>query len=113
MDCLRAMINPTADIHALCSISRFGLFADFRCDCERRLIEFCAPMSALRDLVCFRCGCTNGRSREIGINKSVFCGCHKRSFLSLATIPPESLKNLVPQTLGETLFDFVTFLAVG
>lgn len=37
--------------------------------------------------------------------------CQKRSFLSQAVLMPELLKNLVPQTLGKTAFDFVTFLA--
>lgn len=37
----------------------------------------------------------------------------KRSFLSFGRVLPKSLKNLVPQTLGKTLFDFVTFLAVA
>lgn len=37
----------------------------------------------------------------------------KRSFLSLAEMRPRALKNLLPQTLGKTLFDFVTFLAVA
>ncbi len=37
--------------------------------------------------------------------------CQKRSFLSQALLTLESLKNLVPQTLGETAFGFVTFLA--
>lgn len=35
----------------------------------------------------------------------------KRSFLSQVVPSPESFKNLVPQTLGKTAFDFVTFLA--
>ena len=34
-----------------------------------------------------------------------------RSFVSRALLKPEGLKNLVPQTLGKTAFDFVTFLA--
>ncbi|MGS4983309.1 MULTISPECIES: hypothetical protein [Pseudosulfitobacter] len=37
--------------------------------------------------------------------------CHKRSFLSQALLTLESLKNLVPQALGETAFGSVTFLA--
>lgn len=35
----------------------------------------------------------------------------KRSFLSPAATDPQTLKILVPQTLGETRFDFVTFLS--
>lgn len=35
----------------------------------------------------------------------------KRSVLSQAWPSPESLKNPVPETLGKTVFDFVTFLA--
>ncbi|WP_229802356.1 hypothetical protein [Paramylibacter ulvae] len=35
----------------------------------------------------------------------------KRSFLSYLMLTPELLKNPVPQTLGKTAFDFVTFLA--
>jgi hypothetical protein len=34
----------------------------------------------------------------------------KRSFLKLAAMLPQTLKNLVPQTLGETRYDSVTFL---
>ncbi|WP_300012514.1 hypothetical protein [uncultured Roseobacter sp.] len=37
----------------------------------------------------------------------------KRSFLSLTTASLETLKNIVSQTLGKTLFDFVTFLAAS
>ncbi|WP_281251748.1 hypothetical protein [Yoonia maricola] len=39
--------------------------------------------------------------------------CQKRSFLSLAATRPKALKNLVPQSLGETRIDFVTFLAAS
>jgi len=39
--------------------------------------------------------------------------CQKRSFLSLRGVLPKSLKNLLPQNLGRTPFDFVTFLAVA
>ncbi len=37
--------------------------------------------------------------------------CQKRSFLSHTLPTQESLKIIVPQTLGKTRFDFVTFLA--
>lgn len=37
--------------------------------------------------------------------------CQKRSFLSQPLLTSESLENLVPQTLGKTVFDVVTFLA--
>ena len=37
--------------------------------------------------------------------------CQKRSFLSQSTLGLKSLKNLVPQTLGKTAFDFGSFLA--
>ncbi|WP_299971819.1 hypothetical protein, partial [uncultured Roseobacter sp.] len=33
-----------------------------------------------------------------------------RSFLSLTAAIPQTVKNLVPQTLGEIRFDIVTFL---
>ena len=36
--------------------------------------------------------------------------CQKQSFSAQALLTPESLKSLVPQTLGKTTFDFVTFL---
>jgi len=39
--------------------------------------------------------------------------CQKRPFLSLTAWSPESLKILVPQTLGKTSIDFVTFLAAS
>lgn len=39
------------------------------------------------------------------------CAGQIRSFLSQALPTPESLKNLVLQTLGKTRLDFVTFLA--
>ncbi len=35
----------------------------------------------------------------------------KRSFLSEGLLTPEAMKNHVPQTLGETVFDFVSFIA--
>jgi hypothetical protein len=37
----------------------------------------------------------------------------KRSFLSQALLSPKSLKNLAPQTLGKTAFDFGTFFGLS
>ena len=47
------------------SIRSFGLKAVIRCDCDRRLVQFCTPMTGARDEAVFRLGGMNSFSLEI------------------------------------------------